>query len=96
MEEILSVFIQEAREQLSDMEAGLMRMEQGDHDPETLNGVFRAAHTIKGGSGVVELGLIEKFTHCKRARILALFCAHFGTTPRPDLTPPGRVTGALR
>ncbi|MFA6444173.1 MAG: Hpt domain-containing protein, partial [Sterolibacterium sp.] len=63
MEEILSVFIQEAREQLSEMEAGLMRMEQGDHDPETLNGVFRAAHTIKGGSGVVELTLIEKFTH---------------------------------
>jgi len=63
MEEILSVFIQEAREQLTDMEAGLMRMEQGDHDPETLNGVFRAAHTIKGGSGVVELTMIEKFTH---------------------------------
>ncbi|MDD5176234.1 MAG: chemotaxis protein CheA [Sterolibacterium sp.] len=63
MEEILSVFIQEAREQLTDMEAGLMRMEQGDHDPETLNAIFRAAHTIKGGSGVVELGMIEKFTH---------------------------------
>ena len=38
MEEILDVFIQEAREQLAEMEAGLMRMEQGDHDPETLNG----------------------------------------------------------
>ena len=63
MEEILSVFIQEAREQLTEMENGLMRMEQGDHDPETLNGVFRAAHTIKGGSGVVELTMIEKFTH---------------------------------
>jgi len=63
MEEILDVFIQEAREQLAEMEAGLMRMEQGDHDPETLNGVFRAAHTIKGGSGVVELAMIEAFTH---------------------------------
>ena len=63
MEEILGVFIQEAREQLTEMENGLMRMEQGDHDPETLNGVFRAAHTIKGGSGVVELTMIEKFTH---------------------------------
>jgi len=63
MEEILSVFVQEAREQLTEMENGLMRMEQGDLDPETLNAVFRAAHTIKGGSGVVELGMIEKFTH---------------------------------
>ena len=51
MEDILDVFIQEAREQLTEMENGLMRMEQGDRDPETINAVFRAAHTIKGGSG---------------------------------------------
>ncbi len=63
MEEILGVFIQESREQLEEMEAGLLRMEQGDHDPETLNAIFRAAHTIKGGSGVVELTMIERFTH---------------------------------
>ncbi len=63
MEEILGVFIQESREQLSAMEADLLGMEQGDLDPETLNSIFRAAHTIKGGSGVVELGMIEKFTH---------------------------------
>jgi len=63
MEEIYGVFAQEAREQLTEMEDGLLRMEQGDHDPETINGIFRAAHTIKGGSGVVELHHVEKFTH---------------------------------
>jgi len=63
MEELYSVFAQEAREQLSAMEDGLLRMEQGDHDSETLNAIFRAAHTIKGASGVVELHHIEKFTH---------------------------------
>jgi len=63
MEEIFSVFAQEAREQLTEMEAGLLRMEQGDHDPETINGIFRAAHTIKGGAGVVEIHHVEKFTH---------------------------------
>jgi two-component system chemotaxis sensor kinase CheA len=63
MEEIYGVFAQEAREQLTEMEAGLLRMEQGDLDPETINGIFRAAHTIKGGSGVVELHHVEKFTH---------------------------------
>jgi len=63
MEEIYSVFAQEAREQLTAMEDGLLRMEQGDHDSETLNAIFRAAHTIKGASGVVELHHIEKFTH---------------------------------
>ena len=63
MEEIYGVFAQEAREQLTEMEAGLLRMEQGDLDPETINGIFRAAHTIKGGSGVVEIHHVEKFTH---------------------------------
>jgi two-component system chemotaxis sensor kinase CheA len=66
MEEIYSVFAQEAREQLTAMEDGLLRMEQGQvdgGDDETLNAIFRAAHTIKGASGVVELHHIEKFTH---------------------------------
>ncbi|MDP2824722.1 MAG: chemotaxis protein CheA [Sulfuritalea sp.] len=63
MDEILSVFSVEAREQLEAMEAGLMQLEQGDCDPETINAVFRAAHTIKGGAGVVEIHSVEKFTH---------------------------------
>ncbi|MCE9570196.1 MAG: chemotaxis protein CheA [Rhodocyclales bacterium] len=63
MDEILSVFSVEAREQLEAMEAGLMQLEQGDRDPETINAVFRAAHTIKGGAGVVEIHSVEKFTH---------------------------------
>jgi len=63
MDEIFSVFAIEAREQLEAMETGLMQMEQGDRDPETINGVFRAAHTIKGASGVVEIHTVEKFTH---------------------------------
>ncbi|MRR50035.1 MAG: chemotaxis protein CheA [Rhodocyclaceae bacterium] len=63
MDEMLSVFVQEAREQLEAMEAGLLQMEQGDRDPETINAVFRAAHTVKGASGVVEIHQIEKFTH---------------------------------
>jgi two-component system chemotaxis sensor kinase CheA len=63
MDEILSVFSVEAREQLEAMEAGLMQLEQGDRDPETINAVFRAAHTIKGGAGVVEIVSVEKFTH---------------------------------
>lgn len=67
MEEIVAVFIQEAREQLREMEQGLMAL-QGDAgvaqaDPEQINAIFRAAHTIKGGAGVVEIQVIEGFTH---------------------------------
>lgn len=63
MDEITSVFIQESREQLTEMEAGLLRLEQEPEDQDNINGIFRAAHTIKGGSGVIECGFIESFTH---------------------------------
>jgi two-component system chemotaxis sensor kinase CheA len=63
MDEIYGVFAQEAREQLAAMENGLLLLEQGSPDGDTLNAIFRAAHTIKGASGVVELHHIEQFTH---------------------------------
>jgi two-component system chemotaxis sensor kinase CheA len=63
MDELTSVFIQECREQLAEMEAGLLRLEQDPDDHDNINGIFRAAHTIKGGAGVVECGFIVAFTH---------------------------------
>ena len=63
MDELTSVFIQESREQLTEMEAGLLRLEQNPDDSNNINGIFRAAHTIKGGAGVVECNFIVAFTH---------------------------------
>ncbi|HEC00315.1 MAG TPA: hypothetical protein ENI91_01350, partial [Sphingomonadales bacterium] len=36
---------------LINLEEGLMQLRDGDSDPETLNSVFRAVHSIKGGAG---------------------------------------------
>jgi len=63
MDEITSVFVQESREQLIEMESGLLRLEQNPDDHDNINSIFRAAHTIKGGSGVIECHFIEAFTH---------------------------------
>jgi len=63
MDELTSVYIQECREQLAEMEAGLLRLEQIPDDGDNLNAIFRAAHTIKGGAGVIECAYIEQFTH---------------------------------
>ena len=63
MDEITSVFVQECREQLAEMEAGLLRLEQNPDDHDNINAIFRAAHTIKGGAGVVECHFIVAFTH---------------------------------
>ena len=59
----LQTFVAEARELLRDMEAGLLQLEQTPDDPEALNAVFRAAHTIKGSSGVFGFDTIVEFTH---------------------------------
>lgn len=63
MDEILRAFIDDGRERLGILEAGLLRLEDGVRDPATLNAVFRAAHTIKGDAGVVDLPGVEHFTH---------------------------------
>ena len=63
MDELIATFVQESREQLAEMEAGLLRLEQVPDDKDNLNAIFRAAHTIKGGSGVIECHFIERFTH---------------------------------
>ena len=63
MDEILTAFIEDGHERIATMEAGLLRMEEGERHADTLNAIFRAAHTIKGDAGVVELPGIERFTH---------------------------------
>ncbi|HSX84960.1 MAG TPA: Hpt domain-containing protein, partial [Cellvibrio sp.] len=59
----LQTFFAEAEELLHAMESGLLSMEEGDTDAETLNAVFRAAHTIKGSAGLFGLDNIVSFTH---------------------------------
>lgn len=64
----LQTFFAEAEELLMSMEAALLRMDDSEKnheaiDPETINEVFRAAHTIKGSAGLFGLDEIVAFTH---------------------------------
>lgn len=60
---IRETFFQECGEQLCALETGLVAMERGDCDPETINSVFRAVHTIKGGAAAFDLGELADFAH---------------------------------
>ncbi|MGN6528232.1 MAG: chemotaxis protein CheA [Burkholderiaceae bacterium] len=63
LDAVLHTFVAEARELLEDMEAALLRV-GGEADPrESVNAIFRAAHTIKGSSGLFGLDAIVAFTH---------------------------------
>ena len=61
----LPEFIAESRMLLQDLEASLLRLENdgASADADTVNAMFRAAHTIKGSAGVFGLEPIVKFTH---------------------------------
>ncbi|BFI96477.1 MAG: chemotaxis protein CheA [Rhodanobacter sp.] len=63
LEQALQTFIAESRELLEDMESALLSVGQAEDTSEAVNAIFRAAHTIKGSSGLFGLDDIVAFTH---------------------------------
>ncbi len=62
MAEIAKVFFQESREGLDVMESGLLSL-GATADSESINTIFRAAHSIKGGSATFGFAEVASFTH---------------------------------
>lgn len=62
-EAIKATFFQECDELLADLEAKLMVLESGQTDSETINAVFRAVHSVKGGAGAFGLDGLVRFAH---------------------------------
>jgi two-component system chemotaxis sensor kinase CheA len=62
MAEIAKVFFQESREGLDAMESGLLSLDSSA-DVENINTIFRAAHSIKGGSATFGFAEVAAFTH---------------------------------
>ena len=63
MAQFHQVFFEESFEGLDVMETGLLGMDSGTVDPEEINSIFRAAHSIKGGSGTFGFSDVSNFTH---------------------------------
>jgi two-component system chemotaxis sensor kinase CheA len=63
MHAALGTFVVEGRELLLQMEAGLLGLEEDADPAEAVNALFRAAHTIKGSSGLFGLDHLVRFTH---------------------------------
>lgn len=61
MDPLLEQFLSEARENLAFIDQNIGDI--GGDDPELLNSVFRAAHTLKGGSGIVGFEAVKNITH---------------------------------
>lgn len=63
IEQAKIVFITESTELLLSMESALLELEEHPNDPELINQIFRAIHTIKGSAGIFEFGDVIHFTH---------------------------------
>ncbi len=61
MDSLLEQFLQEARENLAFIDQHIEEI--SPNDPELLNSIFRAAHTLKGGSGIVGFDSVKDITH---------------------------------
>ncbi|MBE0364820.1 two-component system, chemotaxis family, sensor kinase CheA [Pseudoalteromonas ulvae UL12] len=63
LSQFFEVFFEESFEGLDTMESELLNLQPGDLDSETINTIFRAAHSIKGGSGTFGFSSVADFTH---------------------------------
>lgn len=63
MEAIKQTYFQECEELLLAMEEGLIAIENGEADNDTVNAVFRAVHSIKGGGGAFGFEAMVRFAH---------------------------------
>ena len=57
------VFFEESLEGLSKMESELLAIDIDNFDQESINTIFRAAHSIKGGSATFGFTEVANFTH---------------------------------
>ncbi|MGQ9558225.1 MAG: chemotaxis protein CheW [Desulfurispora sp.] len=59
----MMVFMEELEEKIQSINDNVLRLEQEGGSPEVIQEIFRAAHTIKGSSGVMGYDKMMRLTH---------------------------------
>ncbi|MEM6276516.1 MAG: chemotaxis protein CheA [Pseudomonadota bacterium] len=85
MADIKAGFFQECDELLESLADGLEALRTGTGDADSVNAVFRAVHSIKGGAAAFALSDLTDFAHGFEARLMAFRDA--GTPPTPADVP---------
>ncbi|MCK8637200.1 chemotaxis protein CheA [Parasaccharibacter sp. TMW2.1882] len=63
MDDILKIFFEECDELLPELESGLGELSAEESSQETINAIFRAVHSIKGGAASFGLDRLVRFAH---------------------------------
>ena len=71
-EELLKDFFSEAEQQVYTLESNILIIENDPSNHEAIDEIFRAAHTLKGGSATVEMHELSGFTHVMEDMLDAL------------------------
>ena len=82
MAAIRQTFFQECEEQLAELEEGLLVIEREEGDLETINAVFRAVHSIKGGAGAFGLDELVRFAHTFETTLDGMRSGKLGVSPQ--------------
>ena len=59
----LEIFLDETREHLESLNAQILNLEQNPEDSDTINEIFRAAHSLKGMAGTMGFKRMQNLTH---------------------------------
>jgi two-component system chemotaxis sensor kinase CheA len=80
MAQFTQVFFDETQEHLATIEKVLLALDVAAPDPEDLNAIFRAAHSIKGGAGTFGFNDMADFTHVMETLLDRLRKGELGIT----------------
>jgi two-component system chemotaxis sensor kinase CheA len=80
-EELMRVYLAEAEESLANLEQMLVVLELRPSDSETINAIFRAAHTLKGNSASVGLNAPAALAHAMEDLLDEVRAKRFAVTP---------------
>jgi two-component system, chemotaxis family, sensor kinase CheA len=84
MDEFLSQFLIESREQVEEAIDALLAIEKNPDDRDRFDEAFRAFHTLKGGAGIVEFGAMQQALHCAED-VLAATRSHSAPLSASDI-----------
>jgi two-component system chemotaxis sensor kinase CheA len=68
----LTLFLEEAAEHLRTLSDGLLRLERDASDPQLIQAMFRAAHTLKGSSATIGHERMARLTHAMESVLDAI------------------------
>jgi two-component system, chemotaxis family, sensor kinase CheA len=82
MAEIVEEFLVESHENLDQLDRDLVALEREPGSRELLSSIFRTIHTIKGTSGFLAFGRLEKLTHAGESLLSRLRDGTQSMTPQ--------------